>query len=90
MYGFITRAFSHTGPRRGKNFSISWDAYNLALMKLGKTDNHILPVGNLKTKRVVIDVRDTVHAYYNLMSNFQNGQAYNVCGKPEQVKEMEF
>lgn len=28
--GFITRAFSHTGPRRGKTFSISSDAYQLA------------------------------------------------------------
>ena len=23
LKGFVTRAFSHTGPRRGKNFSIS-------------------------------------------------------------------
>ena len=28
--GFITRAFSHTGTRRFKNFSISSDAYQLA------------------------------------------------------------
>jgi GDP-D-mannose dehydratase len=27
LKGFITRAFSHTGPRRGKNFSISSDAF---------------------------------------------------------------
>lgn len=87
--GFITRAFSHTGPRRGKNFSISWDAYSLAMMAAGRTDSRVLPVGNLKTRRVVIDVRDTVRAYYLLMQNYENGEAYNVCGLPDTVSEME-
>ncbi|HBE01949.1 MAG: hypothetical protein A2096_08925 [Spirochaetes bacterium GWF1_41_5] len=88
--GFITRAFSHTGPRRGKNFSISWDAYNLALMKTGKKSDRILPVGNLETQRIVIDVRDTVKAYYMLMNNFENGKAYNVCGDIKNVHKMEY
>ena len=30
--GFITRAFSHTGPRRGRTFSISSDAYQIAAL----------------------------------------------------------
>ena len=30
--GFVTRAFSHTGPRRGRIFSISSDAYQIAMM----------------------------------------------------------
>ena len=33
--GFITRAFSHTGPRRGRIFSISSDAYQIARMMKG-------------------------------------------------------
>lgn len=79
--GFITRAFSHTGPRRGRTFSISSDAYQIARMMLGyQTDKNLL-VGNLKTVRVVIDVRDCVNAYYLLMmSNDSNGNIYNVCG----------
>jgi GDP-mannose 4,6-dehydratase len=75
--GFITRAFSHTGPRRGKTFSISSDAYQLAK----GLDNDILKVGNLSTTRVVMDVRDTVRAYYLLMiSENSNHKVFNVCG----------
>ena len=78
--GFITRAFSHTGPRRGRTFSISSDAYQLAKMKNGQVDRKLL-VGNLKTVRVVLDVRDTVKAYYLLMINDQSdGKVFNICG----------
>ena len=78
--GFITRAFSHTGPRRGFNFSISSDAFQIAKMVLGKQEK-VLRVGNLKTERVVIDVRDTVNAYYKLMMTDEaNGKVFNVCG----------
>lgn len=78
--GFVTRAFSHTGPRRGKIFSISSDAYQIALMVLGKQEN-VLKVGNLETERVVMDVRDCVNAYYLLMLNPDSkGKVFNVCG----------
>jgi len=91
--GFNTRAFSHLAPRRGKNFSISWDAYHLALITTGKEKTDILPVGNLQTYRVVIDARDCMNAYYLLMKNFSdeiNGQAFNVCGDISTVKQMVF
>ena len=61
--GFITRAFSHTGPRRGKNFSISSDAFQIARMMRGMQDKE-LKIGNLNSVRVVMDVRDTVRSYY--------------------------
>lgn len=78
--GFITRAFSHTGPRRGKTFSISSDAYQIACMVLGKQDT-TLRVGNLETVRVVLDVRDIVKAYYQLMmSDKSSGNVYNISG----------
>ena len=78
--GFITRAFSHTGPRRGRTFSISSDAFQLAKM-VADDPNRKLRVGNLKTVRVVLDVRDTVKAYYLLMVNDQSdGRIFNVCG----------
>ena len=51
LNGFITRAFSHTGPRRGKIFSISSDASQIALMEKGLQDR-VLKIGNLKTKRI--------------------------------------
>jgi GDP-4-dehydro-6-deoxy-D-mannose reductase len=78
--GFITRAFSHTGPRRGRTFSISSDAYQLARMMNGEPGRKLL-VGNLKSVRVVLDVRDIVKAYYLLMiNNKSDGRIFNVCG----------
>jgi len=80
LTGFTTRAFSHTGPRRGKNFSISSDAYQIARMMKGMQEKELL-IGNLKTTRVVIDVRDTVKAYYlGMMCKESNGKIFNVCG----------
>ena len=89
LVGFITRAFSHTGPRRGKIFSISSDAYQIAKMQLGFQKDKVLKVGNLKTERVVIDVGDCVRAYYELMlSDKSNGKVYNVCG--DTVRPMQY
>lgn len=86
--GFVTRAFSHTGPRRGKIFSISSDAYQIACMELGLQEK-ILKIGNLQTERVVIDVRDCVNAYYLLMMNPEsNGRVFNVCG--DSVHKMQY
>ncbi len=86
--GFITRAFSHTGPRRGKNFSISSDAFQIARMMKGK-QNKVLKIGNLESVRVVMDVRDTVNAYYLAMINDKvNGDIFNVCG--DTPKKMQF
>lgn len=78
--GFVTRAFSHTGPRRGKIFSISSDAYQIAKMELGLQEP-VLKIGNLQTERIVVDVRDCVNAYYLLMLNPESkGKVFNVCG----------
>jgi GDP-mannose 4,6-dehydratase len=80
LNGFITRAFSHTGPRRGKIFSISSDAYQIALMEKNLQEK-VLKIGNLETERVVMDVRDCVRAYYLLMmTNKSDGKVYNICG----------
>lgn len=78
--GFITRAFSHTGPRRGKNFSISSDAYQIARMMKGLQEP-VLSIGNLNSVRVVMDVRDTIKAYYLAMIHPEvNNHIFNVCG----------
>ena len=88
IQGFITRAFSHTGPRRGKNFSISSDAFQIARMMRGNQDKELL-IGNLESVRVVIDVRDTVNAYYLAMTQDScNGKVFNVCG--DTPRKMQF
>lgn len=76
---FVTRAFSHTGPRRGKIFSISSDAYQIIKIKKGY-QKPVISVGTLSSKRVVMDVRDCVKAYYLLMQKFTPGEIYNVGG----------
>jgi GDP-mannose 4,6-dehydratase len=85
---FITRAFSHTGIRRGKIFSISNDAYQIVKIKKGLQDKR-MEVGNLKSKRSVLDVRDCANAYYLLMiSDKTSGEIYNVGATD--VYEMEY
>ena len=54
---FLTRAFSHTGPRRGHRFSISSDALQLVRIEKGLQEP-VIRVGTLSSKRVVMDVRD--------------------------------
>ena len=86
--GFITRAFSHTGPRRGRIFSISSDAYQIARMMKGLQEP-ILKIGNLNTTRVVMDVRDTVRAYYLAMIHPDvTNHVFNICG--DTPRKMQF
>ena len=87
LNGYVTRAFSHTGPRRGRTFSIASDAYQIARMMVGLDENHTLLVGNLETQRVVMDVRDCVQAYYQLMMSDECG-IFNVCG--DELHEMQY
>lgn len=76
--GFVTRAFSHTGIRRGHIFSISNDCYQLVKIRKKLQDKYI-DVGNLKSKRAVMDVRDCVEVYYRLMkSDKSSGEVFNV------------
>ena len=76
---YITRAFSHTGPRRGRCFSIASDAYQIVRIKKGFQEP-VIRVGTLSSRRVVMDVRDCCRAYYLLMRHFAPGEAYNVGG----------
>jgi len=76
---FVTRAFSNTGPRRPKNFSIASDAHQIARILEGKQEK-IINVGTLSSKRPVMDVRDCVRGYNLLMQNFVSGEIYNFGG----------
>jgi GDP-4-dehydro-6-deoxy-D-mannose reductase len=74
LKGFITRAFSHTGPGRSSNYSISSDAIQIARI-LKRNAEPVIKVGNLSCKRVVMDVRDVVNVYYHLMMLYINGNS---------------
>jgi GDP-4-dehydro-6-deoxy-D-mannose reductase len=83
----IIRPFCFTGPRRGYNFSISSDAYQIAKIIKGKQEK-ILRVGNLDTIRAVTDVRDIANAFNKIMkSDKTSGKIINVCGgKPLKMR----
>jgi GDP-mannose 4,6-dehydratase len=73
-----SRAFTHTGPRRGSVFALSAFARQIALIEAGKQEP-ILKVGNLDSIRTWLDVRDIVKAYW-LLTTAIPGEAYNIGG----------
>jgi len=73
---FITRAFSHTGPRRASNQAISSDAIQVARI-LKDQQEPVIKIGNMTARRTVADVRDIVDVYYKLMIEFMNGNIEN-------------
>ena len=84
LRAFLTRAFSHTGPRRGSNFSISSDAIQIARIIKGQQEP-IIKIGNMTSQRIVADVRDVVDVYYQLMMQFQQdkiecGEIFHIAG----------
>jgi len=86
-----TRAFNHTGPRRGDVFVTSNFAKQLAEIKKG-VKKPVMMVGNLEAKRDFSDVRDVVKAYQLVVSSGTPGEVYNICsgkGRPiQQVLDM--
>jgi len=59
-----TRAFNHTGPRRGDVFVVSAFAKQVAEIEAGLHDDDTVWVGNLEAVRDFTDVRDMVRAYW--------------------------
>lgn len=74
-----TRMFTHTGPRRGDVFALSFFAKQLAAIELGLKEP-IIKVGNLKSVRTFCDVRDAVCAYWLLVNKCRPGEVYNIGG----------
>ena len=83
-----TRAFNHTGPRRGEAFVCSNFAKQIAEIEKGKREP-ILRVGNLEAKRDFTDVRDIVRGYLLAVQKAEPGEVYNLCsGKARSIKEV--
>lgn len=74
-----TRAFTHSGPRRGGVFVDSWFAKQIAQIEKGIIEPKI-HVGNLESIRTFMDVRDTVRAYWLALEKCIPGEVYNVGG----------
>lgn len=78
----ITRAFNHTGPRRGDVFVTSNFAKQISEIEKGLQEP-IINVGNLSSKRDFSDVRDIVRAYWLAITKCDYGEVYNICSENE-------
>lgn len=84
----VTRAFNHTGRRRGEVFVCSNFAKQVAQIEKGLAKPVILH-GNLTAQRDFTDVRDMVHAYWLALEKGEPGEVYNICsGKAIKVKSI--
>lgn len=83
-----TRAFNHTGPRRGEVFVCSTFAKQIARIEKGK-QKPMIKVGNLSAKRDFTDVRDVVNAYLLAVLKGDPNEVYNICsGKTWEIKKV--
>jgi len=88
LHTIRTRAFNHTGPRRGPVFVTSNFARQIAEAEAGMR-KPVLMVGNLDAKRDFVDVRDVVRAYWLLLEKGAPGEAYNVAtGKAWSIRQV--
>lgn len=77
MFIVRTRAFNHSGPRRGDVFAESNFAKQIAQIEQGKRDPVIM-VGNLDAFRDYTDVRDITRAYVASLELCEAGEVYNI------------
>lgn len=70
------RIFNTTGPRK-KNDVISDFSSRLVQIERGEASK--LRVGNIKTKRAILDVQDLLQALILLSKHGKPGEAYNIC-----------
>jgi len=83
-----TRAFTHTGPRRGEVFVVSAFAKQIAEIEKGLKEP-VMRVGNLDSVRTFLDVRDIVKAYWLVTEKGIPGDVYIVGGETTMtIKEM--
>ncbi len=83
-----TRAFNHTGPRRGDVFVASNFAKQLASIEAGLSEP-VLRVGNLEAIRDFTDVRDMVRAYWLAVNKGEPGDVYNIArGEGTRIRDL--
>lgn len=84
----VTRAFNHTGPRRGHVFVTSNFARQIAEIEKGCRPP-VIHVGDLTSKRDWSDVRDVARAYWLAAEKGEPGEVYNIgCGVAREVREV--
>ena len=87
MHIIRTRAFNHTGPRRGEVFVCS--TFAKQVVEIEKGAEPLISVGNLEASRDFTDVRDTVAGYWLALEKGKAGEVYNICsGKSIPIKNI--
>lgn len=71
------RPFNHTGPRQQPKFVVPMFAKQIAEIEKG-TQEPMMKVGNLKSRKDFSDVRDVVRAYSLIMEKGEPGEVYNI------------
>lgn len=71
------RIFNTTGPR--KKGDVVSDFATRAATMMRTAEKTRFPVGNLSTRRAILDVRDLVSALVALQRQGISGEAYNIC-----------
>jgi GDP-4-dehydro-6-deoxy-D-mannose reductase len=88
LHVVTTRAFNHTGPRRGEQFVTSSFAKQVAEIEAGAREP-IVSVGNLQARRDWTDVRDMVRAYWLAINHCRPAEPYNICtGKAHRINDI--
>lgn len=88
IHAVRTRAFNHTGPRRGQVFVTSNFSRQVAQIEKGKKEP-VIEVGNLQARRDFSDVRDIVRGYWLSLEKGEPGEVYNLgSGKAITIKEL--
>ena len=76
----ITRMFSHEGARRGKEFTLSSFAYQIAKAEKLKGEQFIYH-GNLDSTRTYAHIDDAISAYWVCSNSDKFGEVYNIGGE---------
>lgn len=90
LRGIRARIFNCTGPRKRNDVVSDFGAGIVAADRSGVP----MQVGNLSTRRAIIDIRDMVAALMALARSGRPGEAYNICAdhivKIEEILELYF
>ncbi len=88
IFAVRTRAFNHTGPRRGQVFVTSDFSRQIAMIEKGLKEP-VIEVGNLEARRDFSDARDVVRAYWLSLEKGEPGDVYNIgSGSAVTIQEM--
>lgn len=82
------RIFNTTGTRKVNDVTSDFTKRAVELEKLG-VDKPVLRVGNIETKRAIMDFKDLISALRLLAQKGQYGEAYNISSeKAYQIKDI--